>query len=142
MNNTCDNCIFSIFATGKDRAVLICQQKKREEGRWKMQLLKQYCQNFYPSTAYRRQVEAQKLTASSKSSDSPPSCQPALLSRRIPLTQGQFALVDIEDYPQLSKFTWYARKSHNTYYAVRKQNGKSTSKKTSTKNKKGCISFH
>lgn len=37
----------------------------------------------------------------------------------IPLTQGKFALVDDEDYEQLSQYKWCAVKDHNTYYAVR-----------------------
>lgn len=37
----------------------------------------------------------------------------------IPLTQGLFALVDGEDYEQLSKHKWYAKKNRNTFYAVR-----------------------
>jgi len=39
--------------------------------------------------------------------------------RRIPLTQGKFAVVDPDDYPRLSKHKWYAAKNHDTYYAVR-----------------------
>ncbi len=37
----------------------------------------------------------------------------------IPLTQGQFAQVDDEDYDYLMQFKWYARKGKNTYYVVR-----------------------
>ncbi len=39
--------------------------------------------------------------------------------RLIPLTQGKYAIVDAEDYPQLSKYKWQARKKGNTYYASR-----------------------
>jgi len=39
--------------------------------------------------------------------------------KRIPLTQGKFALVDDEDYERLSKFKWFAYKHRHTYYAVR-----------------------
>lgn len=39
--------------------------------------------------------------------------------KRIPLTQGQFALVDDEDYDFLMKWKWYALKGKNTFYAVR-----------------------
>jgi hypothetical protein len=39
--------------------------------------------------------------------------------RRIPLTQGKYAIVDPEDYERLSKHKWYAIKSPNTYYAGR-----------------------
>lgn len=47
--------------------------------------------------------------------------------KKIPLTQGQFAIVDDEDYEALSKVKWYASKTPNTYYANRckeKRDGK------------------
>ena len=40
--------------------------------------------------------------------------------KMIPLTQGKIALVDDADYPELSKFKWFAQKSHRTYYAGRR----------------------
>ena len=39
--------------------------------------------------------------------------------KQIPLTQGQFALVDDEDFEELNKFKWQAMKDRVTYYAVR-----------------------
>ena len=42
----------------------------------------------------------------------------------IPLTQGLFAQIDDCDYTQLSKFNWYAHKHKKTYYAERKEKGK------------------
>jgi len=39
--------------------------------------------------------------------------------RRIPITQGKFAIVDPEDYERLKKYKWYARKGPKTFYAVR-----------------------
>jgi len=39
--------------------------------------------------------------------------------RRIPLTQGKFAIVDPEDYAWLSQYKWYARKNGPSYYAAR-----------------------
>jgi hypothetical protein len=39
--------------------------------------------------------------------------------KEIELTQGQWALVDDEDYEFLNQWKWYAHKRGNTYYAVR-----------------------
>jgi hypothetical protein len=41
--------------------------------------------------------------------------------RRIPLTQGRYAIVDPEDFDELNKYKWHVRggKTTNTYYAVR-----------------------
>jgi hypothetical protein len=40
--------------------------------------------------------------------------------RRLPLTQGQYAIVDSEDFARLNKHKWHANKIKNTYYAVRR----------------------
>ena len=100
----CDNCSSSTFATGPGRAVLICRQKKGSEGRWKTRLPLQKCPNFYPSRASNPQNRAPRL---------------------IPLTRGRFAVVDAEDYERLSQFTWFAEGGRKTFYAVRKENGRS-----------------
>jgi len=41
---------------------------------------------------------------------------------RLPLSKGQFATVDVKDYPVASKYRWYAWWSKDTksYYAIRK----------------------
>jgi hypothetical protein len=100
----CDNCCFSTFATGIGRAALICRQKKGSEGAWHVRSLLHQCLNFHPSRAGNAQNHAPRL---------------------IPLTRGQFAIVDAEDYPSLSQYTWFAEGTHKNYYAVRKENGKS-----------------
>ncbi len=50
--------------------------------------------------------------------------------RRIPLTQGKFAIVDPEDYERLRKYKWHVNKSVHTYYAVHSlTNGKNAPRK-------------
>ena len=46
--------------------------------------------------------------------------------RRIKLTQGQYAIVDVEDYESLSQYKWYAVNHRGKFYAGRgiTQNGK------------------
>ena len=39
--------------------------------------------------------------------------------RRIPLTQGKFAIVDPEDYDKLAKYKWFAARFERGFYALR-----------------------
>ena len=39
--------------------------------------------------------------------------------KRIPLTQGKYALVDDEDYERLNQYKWQVRKHRHTFYAQR-----------------------
>jgi len=99
----CDNCCFSTFAAGSGRAALICRQKKGSEGRWTIRSPLDRCWNFYPSRAAGAHNGAPRL---------------------IPLTRGKFAIVDAEDYPRLSQYTWFAEGTDKNCYAVRKAGGK------------------
>jgi len=40
--------------------------------------------------------------------------------KEIQLTHGMSTLVDEEDYILLNKYKWHVKRSHNTYYAMRK----------------------
>ncbi len=46
------------------------------------------------------------------------------MSKKIPLTQGKFAIVDDEDYEWLNQFKWCAHRIYNNYYAERRVNGR------------------
>lgn len=39
--------------------------------------------------------------------------------KRIPLTQGEYAIVDDEDYEWLRQWKWFAKRDKNTFYAAR-----------------------
>jgi hypothetical protein len=39
--------------------------------------------------------------------------------RKIPLTKGKYAIVDVDDYKHLSKYKWHVKEGKNTFYAVR-----------------------
>ncbi|MBN2591864.1 MAG: hypothetical protein JXA81_00045 [Sedimentisphaerales bacterium] len=41
--------------------------------------------------------------------------------RRIPLSQGKYAIVDPDDHDRLSRHKWYVCKRDRTYYAIRGQ---------------------
>ena len=45
-------------------------------------------------------------------------------TKTIELTQGHVAIVDADDYDDLSQYKWHVNKNSNTFYAQRKQNGK------------------
>lgn len=54
--------------------------------------------------------------------------------KQIPLTQGQYAIVDDEDYDYLSQWKWHAHKDRYTYYAIRN--------KPTANGKRGTILMH
>lgn len=48
------------------------------------------------------------------------------MTKKIPLTQGKFALVDDEDYEWLSRWKWCAAKGGSTFYATRSPGKRNT----------------
>lgn len=44
--------------------------------------------------------------------------------RKIPLTQGKYAIVDPEDYEKLARYRWHALKIERLFYAVRQYKAK------------------
>lgn len=44
--------------------------------------------------------------------------------KRIPLTQGKFAIIDDEDYERMNQYKWHAAKYGSNFYAARKLKGK------------------
>jgi len=50
--------------------------------------------------------------------------------RKIPLTQGKYAIVDPQDYQRLSQYNWHAVIAPNTCYAARSQTCKLTGRTT------------
>ncbi len=87
-----------------NRPVLMCMQKVNFVGRWRGVHIDESCRNFYPSSTFKAGKNA---------------------ARRIPLTQGKFAIVDAEDYYRLVKYRWSAGRNGNTFYACRRHGGTS-----------------
>ena len=64
--------------------------------------------------------------------------------KRIPLTQGKYALIDNDMFGYLNQWKWYAHKSGFTYYAERHEENRKTiiMHRVIMKAKKGQISDH
>ena len=103
LHSTCENCRFSRWVSGLAEPTLICEHKAESEDKCLVVDPAGVCANFddhghAPAALAAALAEGAKL---------------------IPLTQGKFAIVDAENYEQLSKYRWYAVKSRRTYYAIR-----------------------
>ena len=102
LRSACQDCEFSTPAVGAAELVLTCDHKKPSN----RLIVKadECCDKF---------IMARELV--------PPHLAAALAAgaKLIPLTQGRFAIVDADDYDQLSQYKWYAIKTPKTYYAAR-----------------------
>jgi len=98
---TCRYCCYTKEATATNRTILICDHKQGAERKFSVVAQNETCPNF-------------KTAGTSKQIGSQTS--PGLL---IPLTQGQFAIVDPEDYEHLTQHKWYAHQDGKKYYAYR-----------------------
>jgi len=73
------------------------------------------CRNFKPKPWKPPTAKA------TKESYRPPTARPGQKVERIVLGNGLFALIDAADYPEISKYRWYAtRRGRNTYATCRK----------------------
>ena len=104
---TCEDCKYSKPAVGTGQIVLTCDHAKSSH----RLIVKadDWCNKFIRS---RELLELELAAALAEG------------AKLIPLTQGQFAIVDPEDYDKLSQFKWTAAKSPNTFYAVRSVRGR------------------
>ena len=62
--------------------------------------------------------------------------------KNIKLTQGQFALINDEDYEFINKYKWYAQKGKNTFYTMRTITIRSQDVQKGIKRKRKTILMH
>lgn len=110
---SCQNCNYAHQPRGGTgtESLLVCINKFDCPGQLHLVESKDPCRNFQPK---------RKITRRRK----PPTLNDKSI-RLIPLTQGKFATVDVDDYDRFSQCKWCASKSHNNrFYAVRYKNNK------------------
>jgi len=100
----CEDCCYSVPAGAKSARILTCRNKAGATGRFCIVDPDNCCTNF---TADKEILAPELVQALAEG------------AKLIPLTQGKFAIVDPEDYDELSRYKWTAAKSPNTFYAVR-----------------------
>ena len=92
LKKQCQTCSLPNHAESPNAPVLVCCVKKDRPGILVAVQLTDSCPNYRPNA---RSQYAPKA---------PPNDPNA---RYIPLTQGRFAVIDAEDYPEISKYKWY-----------------------------------
>jgi len=107
LHSACEDCKFSTPAVGTGEMVLTCDHSKPAN----RLIVKadNWCDKFVRSRELLDPCLAAVLAEGAK---------------LIPLSQGKFAIVDPEDFDELSQYKWTAAKSPNTFYAVRSDHGR------------------
>jgi len=101
----CEDCAHSNGSAGEPGStILTCRNKAGAPGRLWVVGAEECCANF---TRDKELLAPELVRALAEG------------ARLIPLTQGKFAIVDAEDYEELSKYKWYVSKNETTEYAVR-----------------------
>ena len=104
---TCEDCEHSSAATGSGQMIFTCDQKKPSHRL--IVLATDSCKKFVRS----RELIAPHLAAALAEG-----------AKLIPLTQGEFAIVDAEDFDRLNRYKWHTQTGGRTYYARSRENGK------------------
>jgi len=105
--SACEDCEFSTAAVGAGEMVFTCDRKKL--GHRFIVKGGDYCEKFVLA---RELVPAHLVRALAEG------------AKLIPLTQGKFAIVDADDYDELSRYKWHVNKGGRTYYASSQKKGK------------------
>ena len=106
----CENCTYAGTIREGERILCICSNTPEAPGQTVV---------VSPDGAC-----PQSRAKHARSRKSPPRESDDPWVRFIPLTQGLYATVDASDYGWLSLHNWCAKKDGNTYYAMRRRNGK------------------
>ena len=104
-DGACEDCEYSMPAGQPEgRPILTCRNKAVAPGRLWVVDPDQCCANFTRD----KELLAPELVAALAEG-----------AKLIPLTQDKFAIVDAEDYEELSKYKWHVMKCRRTEYAAR-----------------------
>jgi hypothetical protein len=100
----CEDCKYSVPAGGPEGPILTCRNKAVAPGRLWVVGAEECCANF---TRDKELLAPELVQALAEG------------ARLIPLTQGRFAIVDAEDYEELSQHKWHVMKCRRSEYAAR-----------------------
>jgi hypothetical protein len=106
----CRNCVYSGRVRDGVRTLYVCSNTPKAPNQTVVVPPDSSCPHFRP-----RPARSARTT--------PPEPDDPWI-RHIPLTQGLYAIVDASDFPWLSLHNWCAKKDGQTYYAMRRRNGR------------------